>query len=56
LLKFLGFLVLFAAIAAGGLWFYGQHLYTRDGPQTADGGARIIVIPKGATVQTATTA
>jgi UPF0755 protein len=56
LLKFLGFLILFIAIAAGGLWFYGQHLYTKDGPQTADGGARIIVIPKGATVQTATAA
>jgi UPF0755 protein len=56
LLKFLGFLVLFAAIAAGGLWFYGQHLYTREGPQTADGGARIVVIPKGANVQKATAA
>jgi UPF0755 protein len=56
LLKFLGFLVLFAAIAAGGLWFYGQHLYTKEGPASADGGARIIVIPKGANVQAATAA
>lgn len=56
MVKFFGFLILFIAIAAGGLWFYGQHLYAKDGPQTADGGARIIVIPKGATVQTATAA
>jgi UPF0755 protein len=54
LLKFLGFLVLFAAIAAGGLWFYGQHLYGKEGPKTADGGARIVIISKGATVQSAT--
>ena len=54
--KFFGFLILFAAIAAGSLWFYGQHLYSTDGPATEDGGARIVVIPKGATVQTATAA
>jgi UPF0755 protein len=56
LLKFLGFLVLFAAIAAGGAWFYGQHLYTKEGPPTADGGARIVIVPKGANVQAATAA
>jgi len=54
LAKFFGFLVLFAAIAAGGFWFYGQHLYNKEGPQTADGGARIVIISKGATVQSAT--
>ena len=45
--------ILFIAIAARRSWFYGQHLYTKDGPATADGGARIIVMLKGATVQTA---
>lgn len=54
LAKFFGFLILFAVIAAVGLWFYGQHLYTREGPETPDGGDRIVVISKGATIPRAT--
>jgi len=49
--KLFGFLitllVLAGAVAAGAI-FYGQHLYTKEGPATADGQPRIVTIVKGA--------
>ena len=54
--KFFGALLLLLAVALAGAWFYGQHLYTQQGPQTPDGGARIVIVAKGANVQNATAA
>jgi UPF0755 protein len=54
--KLFGALLLLLAVAAAGAWFYGQHLYTKPGPQTADGGVRIVIVAKGANVQSATAA
>jgi UPF0755 protein len=53
--KLFGALLLLLAVALAGGWFYGQHLYTKQGPQTPDGGARIVIVAKGANVQSATT-
>lgn len=54
--KLFGALLLLLVIAIGGALFYGQHLYNSEGPETADGGARIVIIAKGATAQSATAA
>lgn len=54
--KLFGALLLLLAVGLAGAWFYGQHLYTETGPKTADGGARIVIVAKGANVQSATAA
>lgn len=45
-LALLGLLVLIAAVAIGG-WFYAQNQYTGEGPQTADGAERTIMVAPG---------
>ncbi len=49
LFGFLFSLLLVAGLLLGAAGFYGQHLYTRAGPETADGQPRIVTIEKGAT-------
>jgi UPF0755 protein len=51
LFGFLFVLLLIVGAGAGGLWFYGQHVYTQPGPATPDGAPRIVAIPKGLNAQ-----
>lgn len=49
--KLFGGLVTLLVIAGAlvvGAWFYGQYLYSKEGPATADGQPRIVTIVKGA--------
>jgi UPF0755 protein len=43
-------LVLVCLVAAGGAWVYGTHVFSRPGPETADGQPRGVVIERGASV------
>ncbi|MDP3738205.1 MAG: endolytic transglycosylase MltG [Hyphomonadaceae bacterium] len=47
---FLFFLVIVLGAAAGGAWFYGQHVYTQPGPENAGGAPRSVMIESGSNV------
>jgi UPF0755 protein len=48
--KLFGVLLLLLAVGVVGGWFYVQHVYTEEGPATADGTPRVVLVPKGAGV------
>ena len=52
LLGFVFGVVMLAAVTAGAAWVYGQHVYTRAGPETLEGSDRLVTIPRGSGVQT----
>ncbi len=52
LIGFLFAIVILAAAGAGGAWFYARHVYTAEGPASADGADRIVMISPGSSVQT----
>jgi UPF0755 protein len=55
LVGFLFTLVVIAAVAAAGAWFWINSVYTAEGPTTADGKPRVVMVSKGGSVRTIST-
>lgn len=52
--KLVGILLALVVLAVAGLaggWFWIQNIYTKEGPVTADGKPRVVMIERGATTQ-----
>jgi UPF0755 protein len=56
--KLFGFLITLLVLAGAALvaaYFYGVHVYTKDGPETAGGAAHVVMVDRGATSQAVAT-